>query len=262
MSSISRAGQGETISRHELIKVPTAVTFRRGKGNIPHGLKFNRDGREDNERPKYGAQPSKPREDEESERGRKMKRSTGKSKKRHESISSDSSSSSSSSTSTSSNSPSSASDSSSSTSSSPTSSSSSSFSSGSARQNQRRKRKHRSKGKKSGKGRRKRRKESKAERDEWKALQRQKVTPPNVYDGRADLAVFDKWTYEVDNWSKLSKYRDPHWGQGVTYLVGKWWVCAEFVLKLPNCYPPGKCWTNFKFAHLLVQILPGGFFTR
>jgi len=21
-----------------------------------------------------------------------------------------------------------------------------------------------------------------------------------------------------------------HWGQGVTYLVGKWWVCAEFVL--------------------------------
>jgi len=53
-----------------------------------------------------------------------------------------------------------------------------------------------------------------------------------------------------------------HWGQGVTYLVGKWWVCAEFVLKLPNCYPPGKCWANFKFAHLLVQILPGGFFTR
>jgi len=32
-----------------------------------------------------------------------------------------------------------------------------------------------------------------------------------------------------------------HWGQGVTYLVGKWWVCTEFVLKLPNCYPPGKC---------------------
>ena len=51
-----------------------------------------------------------------------------------------------------------------------------------------------------------------------------------------------------------------HWGQGVTYLVGKWWVCAEFVLKLPNCYPPGKCWANLKFAHLLVQILPGGFF--
>jgi len=53
-----------------------------------------------------------------------------------------------------------------------------------------------------------------------------------------------------------------HWGQWVTYLVGKWWVCAEFVLKLPNCYPPDKCWANLKLAHLLVQILPGGFFTR
>jgi len=23
---------------------------------------------------------------------------------------------------------------------------------------------------------------------------------------------------------------EKHWGQGVTYLVGKWWVCVEFVL--------------------------------
>jgi len=29
------------VSRHNLIKVPTAVTFWRGKDNIPHGLNFN-----------------------------------------------------------------------------------------------------------------------------------------------------------------------------------------------------------------------------
>ena len=41
ISSISRAGQGKTVSRHDKLKAPTAVTFGRGKDNIPHGLKFN-----------------------------------------------------------------------------------------------------------------------------------------------------------------------------------------------------------------------------
>ena len=30
-----------------------------------------------------------------------------------------------------------------------------------------------------------------------------------MYDGRPDLAVFDKWTYEVNTWIKMTKYREP-----------------------------------------------------
>ena len=51
-------------------------------------------------------------------------------------------------------------------------------------------------------------KEARAEREERKRLDRQKITPPSTYDGQPDLAVFDKWTYEVSHWAKLNKYRD------------------------------------------------------
>ena len=39
MTSISMAGPSETVSRHERLKVPTAVKFGNGS-NIPHGMKF------------------------------------------------------------------------------------------------------------------------------------------------------------------------------------------------------------------------------
>jgi len=45
MSSISKAGQSGTVSRHQLMKKPTAVTFGRGRDNIPHGLTFNAPGK-------------------------------------------------------------------------------------------------------------------------------------------------------------------------------------------------------------------------
>ena len=48
---------------------------------------------------------------------------------------------------------------------------------------------------------------SKAEREDRAALKRQRVPPPSVYDGQ-DLAVFDKWTYEVGNWMRLSRLRE------------------------------------------------------
>jgi len=39
--SISWAGQGKTVSRHEKLKVPIAVTFGQGKDSILYGLKSN-----------------------------------------------------------------------------------------------------------------------------------------------------------------------------------------------------------------------------
>jgi len=46
MSSISMAGHGDTVSRHERLGVPTSVTFGKGN-NIPHGMKFAIKGKED-----------------------------------------------------------------------------------------------------------------------------------------------------------------------------------------------------------------------
>ena len=51
MSSISMAGQGETVTCNERLQMPTSVRFGRGN-NIPHGMKFatgdkNRDRRKE-----------------------------------------------------------------------------------------------------------------------------------------------------------------------------------------------------------------------
>lgn len=54
-----------------------------------------------------------------------------------------------------------------------------------------------------------RRRETTAEREERRALARQKPDPPGSCEGKAGLAVFDKWTYEVDTWVRMSKYREP-----------------------------------------------------
>ena len=40
MASISMAGPSGAVSRHQMVKKPTVVTFRREEG-IPHGLRFN-----------------------------------------------------------------------------------------------------------------------------------------------------------------------------------------------------------------------------
>jgi len=53
-----------------------------------------------------------------------------------------------------------------------------------------------------------------------------------------------------------------HWGQGVTYPAGKWWVFVGFVLNLLNHYPPGKWWANFEFAQHFVHTLPSGLLAR
>ena len=45
-------------------------------------------------------------------------------------------------------------------------------------------------------------------RQERKALAKQKIEPPGTFDGKPDLAVFDKWTYEVNTWVKLTKLRE------------------------------------------------------
>ena len=233
MASISMAGQGETVSRHQMVRKPTAVTFRREEG-IPHGLRFN------TTKGKGGLGPSSSDDggggsgDDETpaSRGRRSTRSASKSERRaattppilspsepggsptsdEGSTTSSSSSRSSPSGSLSSNSDlGSSSDSTSSpSSSSPSSSSSSSDSARSSRRKRKSKRRSKSNKRKGNrkKGREERRKETKAERDERKALARQKVTPPGIYDGRPDLNVFDKWCYEVNNWVRLSKYMD------------------------------------------------------
>ena len=63
-------------------------------------------------------------------------------------------------------------------------------------------------------------KETKAKREERKALARHEVTPPSAYNGRPDLAVFDKWTYEVNYWVGLRNYRPD--GFELTSLVRVW----------------------------------------
>ena len=213
MSSISKAGQSGTVSRHQLMKKPTAVTFGRGRDNIPHGLTFNAPGKKKGRgtgQLDSGASSNGSSDDDDPNLGERSsgigRRSRQPARKRKgRSLKSDSPSSSSETSSTSSSETSSMSSETSSSSSESSSlmSSSSSSSSNSSRQN-RRKRKSGRKGKSKRKGK----KETKAEREERKALQRQKVTPPGVYDGRPDLAVFDKWTYEVNNWARLSKYMD------------------------------------------------------
>lgn len=211
ISSISRAGQGETVSRHKRAAAPTSVLLGRGTSKIPHGLTFNADKRhkarqDKNQGGAYsGGSGGGSSDSSESEDERLLRNRPGsgwpKGKPGNRAAFTPPSS-------PSTNSDSSESDSSSQYSSSDGSESSSDSDSGSAGYNRRHKRKHKSKRKsRKGKGKR-RRKESKAEREERKALARLKVTPPSVYDGKADLAVFDKWTYEVSNWAKLGKYRD------------------------------------------------------
>ena len=40
-----------------------------------------------------------------------------------------------------------------------------------------------------------------------------------------------------------------HWGQGVNYPVGPWWVHSGFWNNSPNFYPVGKGWVFFKSTH-------------
>jgi hypothetical protein len=205
MSSISMAGQRETVPRTERIKAPTAVTFGRNKNNIPHGLKFNAGkpsrASANQEKPGPGSDSSSDHnssdENEHPVRGRKRTPANKGGRKSKPSPSGSSASSSNQSG-----------DSSSSASRS-VSSSSHSSSGDSSGGHRGRRRKHRSKRKdRKRKGKRSGRKESKAEREERKAMERHKVTAPSVYDGKPDLMVFDKWTYEVNNWVRLGKYRD------------------------------------------------------
>ena len=39
-------------------------------------------------------------------------------------------------------------------------------------------------------------------------LKRVKVESPSVYNGKADLDVFDCWTMEVENWAKLNRIKE------------------------------------------------------
>ena len=211
MSSISIAGLSRTIPRNERRNVPTSVKFGKGN-NIPHGMKFIAKGNPSKKRsrrsstPSDNSDPSDPSSDgnssevEEPVRRRGRRKSSGKSNGRDPS-SSPSESSSSPSSSLRSTSPSSTSSSS--------SSDSSSSDSESSDRDRRRKRKAQSKQKSAKRKSKRRRRESKAERDERQALAKHRIEPPSVYDGKPDLAVFDKWTYEVNTWVRLTKYCEP-----------------------------------------------------
>ena len=201
MSSISRAGQMETVPRNEKVGLPTAVKFARGKNNIPHGLRFNAE----DSRASQDVMPthSNPPSCEDSEPGedpdlndpneeKKPIKPDRTPRRRSGSPPSDSSS-----------------------------SSSSGPSEGNSSDNEGRRRRRRRRSR-SRRRRHNRRKESKAEREERKAMERQKATPPSVYDGKADLLVFDKWTYEVNNWVRQSKYRDVTALRSlVSYVLGE-----------------------------------------
>ena len=85
-------------------------------------------------------------------------------------------------------------------------------------------------------------------------LAKQKVNPPGTYDGRPDLAVFDKWTYEVNTWIRLTKYHEPTaLNLLVKYTMGMagkffmsfiarskdtWSVRAMYEALFDYCFPP------------------------
>lgn len=203
MSSITRAGQRETVPRNEKVGVPTAVTFGRGKNNIPHGLRFNavdndkagQDVGTHKDQPSHedGEPDEIPDADERNKNEEPAVPDRVPNRRRSSSSSSGSSS-----------------------------SSNSTSSAGGSPDNARRRRRRRSRSERRHSRRRNRRKEPRAEREERKAMARQKATPPSVYDGKADLLVFDKWTYEVNNWVRQSKYRDVTALRSlVSYVSGK-----------------------------------------
>ena len=210
MTLISMAGLSETVSRNEQPKAPTAVRFGKGN-NIPHGMKFAVEGRARGHRDKRGPRkglldPSGSSDSKESSEEERPRRS-GKKEPAREKRRSQEDPSSSDSSSTSSSSPESRSE----TSLSSSTTSDDSGSDSDRRCGHRKKRKSRgpAKRRRGKKKNRKRCRESKAEREERKTLAKQKVDPPGMYDGRPDLAVFDKWTYEVNTWIKMTKYREP-----------------------------------------------------
>ena len=178
----------ETVPRNDKVGLPTAVKFTRGKNNIPHGLRFNAEdsGAGQDVPPTHSNPPShegsEPGEDpdlddpNEEEKPIEPDRTP---RRRSEPIPSNSSSSSSSS-----------------------SPSEDNFSDNEGWRHRRRRRSR------SQRRRHNKMKESKAEREERRAMERQKATPPSVYDGKADLLVFNKWTHKVNNWIRQSKYRD------------------------------------------------------
>jgi hypothetical protein len=193
------------------------VTFGKGKSNVPHGLTFNKDDgkgktRKSTNRRDPDSEGGDPSGDSDSEEqaetphvhNRKKERSASKGKRKLAPSSSESSSDSDSDSSSPGDNPSESSQPDTSRSSSPSSTSDSD----SAKRDKRRRRKSKSKRSK-GKRDKRHKRESKAEREERKSLARQKVAPPTEYDGKPDLLVFDKWTYEVNTWVEMSKYRDP-----------------------------------------------------
>ena len=215
MTSISMAGPSKTVSRHKRLKVPTAVKFGNGS-NIPHGMKFTAGSGAHRYKSRKGSHEdstdpgssSDSEEFPEEERHRcPSKKGSGKVKRkpREDSSSSDS-------TSTSASSPESEPEMSSDET--PSSSSTTSDDSESdldrRRSHKRKCKSHKSTKQKGGKKKsRKWRKESRVKREERKMLAKQKVDPPGTYDRRPDLAVFDKWTYEVNTWIRLTKYHKP-----------------------------------------------------
>ena len=62
ISSISMAGQANTVSRHERLVAPTAVRFGRGN-NIPHGMKFTAKGKAHDDSSGEESDPSEPSDD-------------------------------------------------------------------------------------------------------------------------------------------------------------------------------------------------------
>ena len=215
MTLISMAGPSETVSRHKHLKVPTAVKFGNGS-NIPHGIKFTAGSRAHRYKSRKGSHKdstdlgssSDSEESSEEERHRRpSKKGPDKVKRKPQEDSSLSDSTSTSSSSAESE-PETSSDETPSSSS--TTSDDSESDSDRHRSHKRKRKSHKSTKRKGGKKKsRKRHKESRAEREERRTLAKQKVDPPGTYDRRPDLAVFDKWTYKVNTWIRLTEYREP-----------------------------------------------------
>lgn len=260
VTSISMIGRRDAPMGKRKPQIATSVVFGRRKDEMPQGMKFMKSrerrtgerkgashGRRD---PPPSESPSVSESDpDEEDRGRRRKETErqGREGRGRRKIRRPSSSSSSSSPSSRSSSP----PSSSSRSRAPASSDPSSDSESDRRRSRRKDRKRKSR--RSGG----RKAESKAERDERKALERHRVSLPSEYDGKADLAVFDKWTYEVSTWARLSKYRDPTalslLSKQVTGQAGKfflhyiadnedaWTLKSMFEAMFDYCFP-----TDFK----------------
>ncbi|KAJ7213423.1 hypothetical protein GGX14DRAFT_618637 [Mycena pura] len=105
---------------------------------------------------------------------------------------------------------------------------------------------------------RKRNVSQKGQQKRKKALASIKIKKPFVYKGKADLDIFDQWTYQVDNWAELHDLDDAIMVKIMVNFMGgrasqffmkhvalsrrKWTVKLVYEGLFDYCFPPNFKW--------------------